>query len=213
MEQVETVLAEAKAAIDAIYTAEEMAMPFADVAEGDWFEYAVHYAFTEDIMNGVSKTEFAPRQTMTRGQMLTALYRMANEPEVSGQMKFQDVSADAYYAKAVLWGTQEGIVKGTSEDLFRPNEPVTRAQAVLFLYRYAKADRVAEDHLADFTDGQDVPAYARDAMNWAVAGGILNGAKNDGEVKIPDETAGTSLSQKPECIKETKCLESAGREN
>ena len=177
---VEEALAAAKAVIDTIPTAEEMKMPFTDVKEGDWFEYAVHYVYQNDLFNGVSATEFGPRHSMTRAQMITVLYRLAGQPAVEGTLSFKDVKADAYYAKAVLWGVENRIVKGTTDDTFSPNEPLTRAQAAAMLYRYMGAEPVAEDHLAGFADVKDVPAYAVDALNWAVANGILNGAQ-DGE--------------------------------
>ena len=180
VEQVNEALAAAQAAIDEIFTAEEMAMPFTDVKEGDWFEYAVRYVYRSDLFKGVSATEFGPRHSMTRAQMITVLYRLAGEPAVNGELTFKDVKADAYYADAVLWGVENKIVTGTTDATFSPNDPVTRAQAASFLYRFAKAEPVEEDHLADFADAKDVPAYAVDALNWAVANELLTGAR-DGE--------------------------------
>ena len=183
-EEVETILNQAKASIDAIYTAEEMKMPFTDVYEGDWYEYAVRYVYVNQILTGTGKTAFSPRSEMTRGQMMTALYRMAGSPDVKENAAFTDVKADAYYAKAVAWGVQQGIVKGTSETAFSPDEPVTRAQAVTFLYLYEQAEKVEQDHLAGFADRKDVPAYAADAMNWAAANEILSGAQSGEEVLL-----------------------------
>ena len=171
-------LADAKLAIDQIPTAEEQKLPFADVKEGDWFENAVRYVYRNDLFKGVSKTSFAPRAVMTRGQLITVLYRLAGEPKVEGELPFADVKADAYYAKAVLWGVRNGIAQGVVADRFDPNAPVTRGQAAAFLYRYAKAEPVKEDHLEDFADVKTVPAYAVEALNWAVANEILTGAQS-----------------------------------
>ena len=118
---------------------------------------------------------------MTRAQLITALYRLAGEEPVEGESVFEDVAPDAYYAKAVIWGTREGIVSGVTETRFDPNAPVTRAQAAAFLYRMS-GEKVEEDHLADFADAQQIPAYAVEAMNWAAARGILNGAGEDGSL-------------------------------
>ena len=176
-DEVDAILADAKAALDEIPTAEEQYLPFDDVKEGDWYENAVRYVYRNDLFKGVSETAFAPRADMTRAQLITALYRLAGEPKVEGKLSFTDVKADAYYAEAVLWGLENGIVKGMTEDTFAPHAPVTRAQAAAMLFRMAGSEKVEEDHLEGFADGKDVPAYAVDAMNWAVANGILTGAQ------------------------------------
>ena len=175
--EADAALAAAKAAIDKIPTAEQQYLPFTDVKEGDWFENAVRYVYRNDIFNGTGDSTFAPRQTMTRGQMIAAVYRLAGEPDAEAADKFTDMKADAYYAKAVAWGVSEGVVNGTSDNSFSPNAPITRAQAAAFLYRYTKAEKVEQDHLQGFADADTVPAFAVEALNWAVANEILTGAQ------------------------------------
>ena len=178
VEEVRAALKEAQTAIDAIPTAEEQKLPFTDVKEGDWYEDAVRYVYRNEIFNGVTETEFAPRATMTRAQMVTALFRLAGEPEVENNAHpFKDVRSGAYYEKAVIWGYQTGIVSGTTDTAFAPDEPVTRGQAAVLLYRLSGDEKVEEDHLEAFADAKDVPAYAAEALNWAVANEILNGAR------------------------------------
>ena len=175
-DDVDAALADAKAVIDAIPTAEEMKLPFTDVKEGDWFENAVRYVYRNGLFNGTSATTFGPRQNMTRAQMVAVLYRLAGEPEVKTDVTFTDVKADAYYAKAVAWGAESGVITGVVEGVFAPDAPVTRAQAAAMLFRMAGSEKVEEDHLEGFADVKAVPAYAVDAMNWAVANEILTGA-------------------------------------
>lgn len=127
-------------------------------------------------MKGVSDTLFDVQGSVTRGQLVTILYRVAGEPSVEGLVNpFQDVANDTWYTDAVIWAASEGIVKGVSETEFAPNAKITREQIVTILYRYDGEKAVSEDKLAAFTDAASVGNYAVDAMNWAIANGIVNG--------------------------------------
>lgn len=180
VEDVEAALAATEAVIDEIPTAAELALPFDDVKEGAWFEDAVRYVYKNNLFKGVSDTKFGPKNTMTRAQMITVLYRLAGEPNVEGLTHpFTDVRDGAYYMDAMIWGFNEGIIKGTSDTTFAPSGVVTRAQTATILYRFENEPEVKEDHLADFPDKDNVPGYARDAINWAVANGLLKGVKAD----------------------------------
>lgn len=109
--------------------------PFADVPSGSYYEKAVLWAVENGITEGTSDTTFAPGTICTRAQGAALLYRAAGSPAVSGSASFTDVPADAYYADAVKWATEQGITKGISSTLFGPDETCTRAQIVTFLYR------------------------------------------------------------------------------
>lgn len=97
---------------------------------------------------------------------------MGGQP--SGGTGFRDVQADAYYADAVSWATEQGIVTGTSQTAFSPDESVTREQMAALLYRYAGEPSAAGD-LSAYADADSVSAYASDAMAWCVENGVLNG--------------------------------------
>lgn len=161
--------------------------PFADVAVTDWFYDGVVYAYGNKLFNGTSDTTFSPRGTMTRGQLAAVLYRMAGgeaapvNTALTGVQQFSDVSADAYYAKAVEWASQAGITGGYDDGTFRPNQPITRQQFATFLYRYAqfmKADvSVGQDtNILSYKDASSVGEYAVAAMQWACGAGILQGS-------------------------------------
>ena len=156
-------------------------LPFTDVTEGAWYRDAVEYLYVNEIMNGVSQTSFGPEQNMTRGMITTMLHRVDGKPFVSGNHPFLDAQA-GYFARAIRWAQQKGIVMGTSATQFSPNAPMTREQLATVLYRYAKhlgRDTSKAAELNGFADRGEVSSYAREAMRWAVAEGLLSGVGNN----------------------------------
>lgn len=152
--------------------------PFADVSSRDWFYDAVQYVFENGLMGGTSETTFGPNQTTTRGMIVTILYRLENEPAVTGTTAFTDVAADQYYANAVTWAAQNGIVSGTTVTTFAPNNAITREQMAAILYRYAQFkgyDVLAKADLSTYTDAVNINAYATDAMTWANCEQLITG--------------------------------------
>ena len=109
--------------------------PFTDVHYGDYFYQAVLWAVENGITLGTSATTFSPDATVTRAQVVTFLWRANGQP-AAWNSGFTDVSADAYYAKAVAWAVQNGITTGTGFGVFSADAACTRAQIVTFLYRY-----------------------------------------------------------------------------
>ena len=159
-------------------TFEQAPLPFPDVTEGDWFYDAVRYAYENSLMDGVGDSLFAPNSETTRAQLVTILYRLAGEPEVSGTSGFSDVAAGTWYTDAVAWAAQNGIVNGVSDTEFAPGDDITREQLVTVLYRYAESkgyDVSASADLSGYPDAGQVQDYAQPAMAWAVAEGIVEG--------------------------------------
>ena len=111
------------------------AMDLSDVAGDAYYAEAVRWALSEGITTGTSADQFSPDATCTREQAVTFLYRAADSPAVSGESAFEDVGADAYYARAVAWAAQNGVTNGISQALFGTGSDCTRAQIVTFLYR------------------------------------------------------------------------------
>jgi len=155
--------------------AEEAATGYTDVAEGAWYYDAIMAATEAGLMNGVSDTEFAPKATMTRAMLATILYRMAGEPAVEKAAEFKDVAAGKWYSDAIAWAAAEGIVNGYGDGLFGTNEAVTREQFVTMLYRYYGEKAVEGVKLDKYSDAAAVSAWAVDAIEWAVAEGIIEG--------------------------------------
>lgn len=151
---------------------------FVDVADSDWYADAVQYVFANGLMAGTSDTTFSPNATTTRAMIVTILYRLEGTPAVTGTTAFTDVAAGQYYADAVVWAAQNGIVSGTSATTFSPDGVITREQMAAILYRYAQHkgyDVTAKADLSMFTDAAQVSTYATDAMAWANASGLISG--------------------------------------
>lgn len=171
------------------------AKEFDDVDLTQWYLPGVDYMLDNGLMIGVGGGSFNPAGLLTRGEFVTVLYRTAKEPSVSGlENPFTDVQAGSFYADAVLWAAANGVVKGVSETEFAPDAPITREQLATILFRYEKAQAPQTDALAAFPDANAVSAYAKDAMNWAVAEGILNGTR-EGSVVYLDPTGNATRAQ------------------
>ena len=172
----------AASAIPGIIDAIGDSMRFDDVSKGDWFYKDVEYVYNEGIMDGVSKREFAPNETLTRAMIVKILYRIEGEPAGYRSSDFNDVESGRWYTGAVAWAAEKEIVKGYGNGKFGPNDPVTREQLAAILYRYTQykgwSTTAASGSLKGFADAASVSSYAVDAMNWAVDEGLLKGANN-----------------------------------
>ncbi len=162
---------------------------FDDLYLGSWSHDGIHYCVDKGLMNGMTSTEFAPAGTLTRGMLVTILYRHAGAPAV-GDCGFTDVVQGAWYTDAIAWAAGNGIVNGYGNGAFGPNDPITREQMATILYRYARFLGQNVTDLADltaYTDANSTGDYAKAAMAWCVKQGILNGY-GDGTIK-PTGTA------------------------
>ena len=160
----------------------EAPLPFPDVAEGDWFYDAVRYAYENGLMDGVGDNLFAPNSETTRAQLVTILYRLEGEPEVSGTSGFTDVEAGTWYTDAVAWAAANGIVNGVSETEFAPGKDITREQLATILFRYAEAkgyDVSARADLSAYPDADQIQSYATESVAWAVAEGLIQGFEDN----------------------------------
>lgn len=154
---------------------------FADVSAEEYYYEAVKWASENGVTGGIGENLFGANLPCTRAQIVTFLWRAAGSPEPKGMSGFVDVSADAYYAKAVAWAVEQGIVSGTSATTFSPDAVCTRAQSVAFLYR-AFGEKV--NKAAGFSD-VSADAYYADAVAWAVENGVASGI--GGGLFAPDQ--------------------------
>ena len=166
--------------VEAIFLAvEPERLPFADVPEGYWAYDAIRYVYENGLMNGTSGTTFSPEATITRGQIVTILWRLEGSPVVNYLMTFDDVAESAYYAEAVRWAASEGIVTGYGDGTFGPGDAITRQQLAAILYRYAqyKGYDTTQGGMAirEYADYDQISGYALEAMDWAVNAGLING--------------------------------------
>ena len=159
---------------------------FADLPVESWYREGVSYALDRGLMNGVGSREFDPDGNVTRAMFVTILYRAENAPSVEGKSNpFTDVQNGKWYTEAVIWASDRGIVKGTSETTYSPDAPITREQIATILFRYSKSSP-SDKSLSSFPDAGTVSSYAQNGMCWAVAEGIING--KDGKL-APKENA------------------------
>ena len=161
-------------------------LPFDDVPDNAWFREAVSYVYRNEFMNGTSSSTFAPGASMTRGMLVTVLYRIDGSVSVTDEERacFDDIQG-AYYTDAVAWAYSNGIVNGVSENTFEPNRVVTRQEAVTIFYRYCVDYNLmgveAGLELDGFDDQEQVAGFATDAFAWAVSIGLVEGsADGDG---------------------------------
>lgn len=154
--------------------------PFTDVKSDDWYYENVSYAVENGLFNGTTETTFAPNGIITRAMMVTVLYRAEGEPTVTGTATFEDVDSGAYYAKAVVWGQQNGIIKGYSETEFAPDQNITREQIAAIMHRYATFKgydvSVGENtNILSYDDFDSISEYAIASMQYACGSGLMKG--------------------------------------
>ena len=153
---------------------------FTDVTK-NWAYPGIQYCVTHGIMGGMGDGTFAPTGTTTRAQIVQILYNLEGTPAVSGTTPFTDLTAN-WYKPAILWAYQNNVVAGTSPTTFDPEGPVTREQIAVILTQYMfhvlKMERTwTPADLSTFPDGANVSSWAKEAMQDAVALGLINGTK------------------------------------
>lgn len=156
--------------------------PFDDVSIDDWFCDEVLAIHSAGLMNGTGERTFSPYGPADRAMLVTILWRVSGSPEPSSASSFTDVDSSAWYAKAVAWASENGIVDGCGGGLFRPSDPLTREQLAAILYRYAKfsgMDTGKTSELGGYSDSDKIGGWALDAVKWAVGSGIITGSGPD----------------------------------
>ncbi|MCL2046676.1 MAG: S-layer homology domain-containing protein [Oscillospiraceae bacterium] len=156
---------------------EETPFTFTDVSEDDWFYDAVMFMYSKDLMIGVPANRFDPNGTLTRGMIVTILYRLAGEPSVEGLTNpFNDVAEDLWYTDAIKWGADNGIVLGYGNGRFGPNDPVTKEQLAALIYRTQQAENSALPNSSGivFDDIDNVSDWALSAVNSLNEQGLFN---------------------------------------
>ena len=174
-------------------------LPYEDVAETDWFYDEVAYNYYAETMTGTDPTHFSPYATLVRAQFATILHRIEGEPDAAYTNRFPDVPDGQFYSTAVLWAADAKVVTGyTDSGYFGTNDPITREQMVVMMYRYAdykKYDISKTADLSSFSDAGQVSEFAETAMKWAVENGIIEGKENtDGSYRL-DPQGSTSRAE------------------
>ncbi len=154
------------------------ASPFTDVSESRWSYGSILYAYDKGYMNGTGNNKFSPAASMTRGMVVTVLYRMEGSPSVRYSDIFTDVQEGTWYTDAVIWAKNAEVVNGTTDDTFSPESRITREQLVTMLYRFCEyrfIDVTGTIDLSSYTDSDKIHEYALDAFRWAVSESLISG--------------------------------------
>lgn len=169
--------------VEVTFVPRSQTMPFFDVRPGDWYYDAVVYVNSKGIMGGYGGGFFQPDIQLSRAMLAQILHNMAGGSAAGGQTSYNDVPASAWYAEAVRWAAGEGIITGYGDGSFRPGAPVTREQFAVMLYRFeqSRGGGFAGQHAfrLDYADAENIGAYAREAVAWCAANGILGGYGNN----------------------------------
>ncbi|MBQ8523140.1 MAG: S-layer homology domain-containing protein [Clostridia bacterium] len=151
---------------------------YSDVKTKRWSYEDIKYVTEKGLMNGTGDGIFSPAETMTRAMVVTVLHRLQGEPKPVGVPPFTDVPTKKWYSEAVAWASENNIVNGVSDGIFAPMDTITREQLAAIIMRYAPAEYIITEERADITgyaDYKRVHDYAREALSWANAIGLITG--------------------------------------
>lgn len=165
-------------------------LPYTDVTPDAWYYDTVADVYQKGLMTGMNPTTFAPAETLARAQFAIILYRMESEPDIAFEATFKDVTDGQWYTDAILWAADASVVTGYSNGNFGPADKINREQMATMMFRYANAKGLDTSQRADFSsypDAGSVSPFAKDAMSWCVANGIISG--DNGRLNPQGETA------------------------
>lgn len=156
---------------------------FSDLDTGAWYHEGTDYVIGHSLMNGYGNGKFGPDDTLSRGMVVTILWRLAGSPATNYLLDYEDVPLDAYYTEAIRWAASVGVAAGYGNGRFGPDDEITREQLATILYRYATYKGMAavtlEENLAGFSDHEKTSGFAVQALNWAVGQGLIAGIGNN----------------------------------
>lgn len=151
------------------------AADYRDIPKNAWYYDAADYVLSKGLLSGSSRSLFSPNQPLTRAMLAQTLHKLAGQPD-GAMSHFTDVPEDAWSYAAVSWAVDAGVMSGTSSALFAPDRTLSRQELALTLFRYAQSQGVnTKEHseLSVYSDGDAVAPWAREAVSWAVARGLL----------------------------------------
>ena len=153
-------------------------LPFTDVVDTSWFCAAVRYMWEKGLMTGMDEKTFSPESTTTRAQLVTILWQLADCPDSEKSAAYSDTDENAWYAGAVAWAAEHGIVSGVGGGAFTPGGTITREQLAVMLYRYAQYKGYDVSKTADlsgYADQDKLSDWAAQAVQWACGSGLMTG--------------------------------------
>ena len=157
---------------------------FTDYKEGEWYVEGLAFCVANKLMNGTSEKTISPAKKITRGEVVTMLYRLAGKPAFMNENVFTDVKAGSYCEEAVIWAQGKGIVNGTASDKFSPDQNITREDLITMIFNYVEYDLqekgentgILYPNLAfTYADTNKISSWATSAFRWATAEKIIQG--------------------------------------
>ena len=176
--------------------AERAGSLFADADKSAWYFDYVLYVYEKGLMKGVASNTFQPGTPMTRAMLVTTLYKMAGTPAATSAVNFPDITADSWYKPAVEWAAANKIVSGYADGTFGPNDPITREQLAVLLWRYAshsglKIATGGYPALSSYNDAFSVNEVMRVGFDWVCSNGIITGTVNNGTTLLMPQASAT----------------------
>lgn len=159
-------------------------------AQSGWAYNGIAYCVENGYMNGMNDTSFSPSGSLTRGQLVTVLYRISGSPESEYTGRFTDVPSGKYFTASVEWAAENGIVNGKTTTTFAPNDPITREQIAAILFRFCE-EPATSGSLDAFPDKTSSSQYSVEALCWAVENGLINGVSVNGVVNLQPKATAT----------------------
>lgn len=161
-------------------------LPFLDISKTDWCYNAVKFVYNNGYILGFNSTRYGPGEKLTRGMIVTILSRIENGTPTNSECNYIDVAEGEFYTEPVKWATEVGIVQGYVDGTFRPNKAITREELAIVLRNYTRYKGGEVELTADlsgFNDGDTVSDFAQEAIEWAVARGVITGYAHDNTLK------------------------------
>ena len=153
-------------------------LEFPDCNPNEWYASAVTYVSDKGLITGYNDGTFGPYDNITRGQLVTILWRMEGKP-VSSSAGFSDVSSSDFYYSAALWAQKNGVIKGYGDGTFGGERLITREEAAVMLANYAnfKGYDTASDKAAlmRISGWREADSWALDSLGWCVDQGLMSG--------------------------------------
>ena len=150
------------------------ARPFTDVLKSDWFYDCIYYCYDKNYFNGISDIRFDPNGNMTRSMLVSVLYRMTGNPKVEGNHFFIDVKEKMWYTDAIIWASQQSIIKGYGNGKFGVDDPITQEQVMTLLWRYSHEPTIENINLSALTDFSQTKNWSKDAIIWAINSKLMD---------------------------------------
>jgi hypothetical protein len=151
-------------------------MDFDDVTQDKWYYEPIKFAYDNNLMVGLSGSAFEPELPTTRAMIATILYRLENEPEIEKQAEYSDVSDNEWYTEAINWGDANDILYGYGNDIFKPEQDITREEMAAIIARYLEYKGVEIDASSEkFADNHEIGDWAKSSVDFARALNIIKG--------------------------------------